>query len=192
MEIKNDVIKNMKPPIENKKALVQKNRHVVFTALLAFVLVVIAAIVGFGIGHSTVQDDITTNPQTEEGLSILSVTESGEWVNVKTSFITFRYPFAFSDIIELEAFNEGSSSQLRIYSKLDGQRILNYIVHFNDNEGLLCGTLKLKEVIPVSVEFKEVPKKLPAEWVSTFSAVQETFNDVLKSMEENGMVSVIE
>ncbi len=174
----------------NNKAAAQKRKKkkqsTVITVLLACILVVTGIIAGFALGRSTAPNDVIINSQTEDaGLSILSISENGEWITVKTSYITLRYPFAFSDIIEVEAFNEGTVSQLRFYSKMDGKRILNYIVHFNDNEGLPCGTLKLKQEIPVSVEFKEAPKKLSKDWLSTFYAVQETFNDVLKSMEEN-------
>lgn len=181
--------------MEKKKALIEKrNKEIkkrkMITVLLAGALVIIAVIAGIGIGSSMDKDDEITVPQTEGGLSIQSVTESGDWVTVKTSLITFRYPFAFSDIIEVEPFNSGVVSELRFYSKIDGKRILNYSILFNGSKGVPCGTLKNKEETPVSVEFEEAPKKLSDDWLNTFYAVQETFNDVLKSMEESKNFSV--
>ena len=184
----------------NKKAdkkISDKQKTVIISVLIACALVITGIIAGFALGSSSVKydnpDDAQTNLSSEkEELSIMSVTEDGDWVTVKTSYITLRYPFAFSDIIEVEAFNENSASQLRFYSEMDGKKILNYVIHFNDNEGTPCGTLDLKKEIPVSAEFKAPPKKLSKDWYSTFYAVQETFNDVLKSMSEDKAFCVVE
>lgn len=153
--------------------------------MLAFVMVAIGLVVGYGLGSNASPDTTTASLKSEDGLSIMSITENGEWRVLDTTYGKLRYPFAFSDIIEVEAFNEGALSELRFYAKIEGKKMLNYTIHFNDNEGIACGTLKLKDEIPVSVVFEDAPEGLKEDWLSTFYAVQETFNDVLKSMEEN-------
>ncbi len=128
---------------------------------------------------------VVTNQPSKAALSIMSITEDGDWIVVETTYGVLRYPFAFSDVIEVEAFNEGETSQLRFYTKIEGQKIKNYTIHYNDNEGTAFGTLKKEKKIPLSVVFEEPPAELQEDWKTTFYAVQETFNDVLKSMEEN-------
>ncbi len=175
----------------------KKKLKIAVTALLAIVMVVAGVAAGYGLGRSSVYEatDVsadTQNVQSENnGLSIMSLKEDGEWIVLNTSFLTLRYPFAFSDIIEAEAYNDESGSQLRFYSVLDEKKVLNFIIHFNSNEGVLCGTLKLEQDIPVTVEFEEFPKKLSDDWQSTFYAVQETFNDVLDSMKDNDNFSAV-
>lgn len=193
IDAKRAEIAKKRAAMEKKKALIEKRKKEIkkrkmITAVIAVALVIVSVVAGVCIGRSTASDDNSPTQRIGKNLSILSITESGDWVTVKTSYITFKYPFAFSDIIEVEAFNDELTSQLRFYSEIDGKRILNYSINFNSEEGIPCGTIKGK--IPVSVMFKEAPKKLSDEWRSTYDAVQETFNDVLKSMEENGMVAV--
>ncbi|MBQ8029477.1 MAG: hypothetical protein IJ262_08755 [Clostridia bacterium] len=119
------------------------------------------------------------------GLSIVSYTENGEWMEVETSYGKFHYPFAFSDIIKIEAVNKGVSAQLRFSAKIEDKIIDAYTIYFNEPKGVPCGILKMSEEIPVTVEFENAPKKLDDDWLITFNAVQETFNDVLISMSEN-------
>lgn len=194
MESNKTSTENKRAAMEKRKALIEKKkkemkRRKIITLIIAIIMTVAGIAVGFALGRGSVPDDVSFSSQNEEGrLSIISTTESGDWVTVKTSFISLRYPFAFSDIIAVEAYNEGLASQLRFYSNLDGKKTLNYVIYFNSNEGIPCGTLKLQGEIPISVEFEKAPKKLSEDWLNTFYAVQETFNDVIKSMEENGMI----
>ncbi len=191
MENNKTSVENKRAAMEKRKALIEKKkkemkRRKIITLIIAVIMTVAGIAFGFALGRGSVPDDVSFSSQNEEGrLSIISTTESGDWVTVKTSFISLRYPFAFSDIIAVEAYNEGLASQLRFYANIDGKKTLNYVIYFNSNEGIPCGTLKLQGEIPVSVEFEKAPKKLSEDWLNTFYAVQETFNDVLKSMENN-------
>ncbi len=202
MENKKVVTEQNKPVNDHRKAILEQRKairekkqrqKVVITVLIVCAMTLTGVVAGFSLGRSAKPkvSDININFQNtnekkeDTGLSITSVKEDGDWIIVNTSYMTLRYPFAFSDIIEVEAYNDESVSQLRFFSNLDDKRILNYVIYFNSDQGIPCGTLKLNGEIPVSVELKEVPKKLSKEWISTYYAVQETFNDVLKSMEEN-------
>ncbi len=202
MEYKTTDMENNGSVIEVEKASVkrQKNPRKSITLLIAIIVAVVCIAVGFLFGRvtgdDTVPDDATISNQpdesglnientTESDLSILSTTESDEWVTVETSFLTIRYPFAFSDVIEVDVYNDGLVSQLRFYANIDEKKILDYVIYFNSNEGMPCGTLKREKEIPVSVEFITAPDDLSEDWLNTFYAVQETFNDVLLSMEGN-------
>ena len=74
--------------------------------------------------------------------------------------------------------------KLKIF-KIEDKIIDAYTIYFNEPKGVPCGILKMSEEIPVTVEFENAPKKLDDDWLITFNAVQETFNDVLLSMSEN-------
>ena len=138
------------------------------------------------VDNSQSETTVSSAQSSKDGLSIMSLTEDGDWIVVETSYGVVRYPFAFSDVIEVEAFNEGETSQLRFYTKIEGEKIKNYTIHYNaDDIGTAFGTLKQKNEIPLSVVFEEFPEDCSEEWMSTFYAVQETFNDILKSMQED-------
>ncbi len=171
----------------------KKKKDLGIIILLSFVMLALGIIIGYSLGSGNESAPAAGIGQitAKENLSIMSLTEEGEWMALETTYGVFRYPFAFSDVIEVEAFNEGGASQLRFYTKIEGRKIKNYTVHYNDNEGTACGILKMKEEIPVSVVFESYPESLPGDWLSTFNAVQETFNDILKSMMEDKNFSAV-
>ena len=126
---------------------------------------------------------------------IESTNEEGEWVVVKTTYGSFKYPFAFSDLIVIEAADLERSAQLRFFMKMDDNNVPIYTIHYNSGEGSLCGTLKLSdgaESIPVTVVLADKPEDLSEDWRLTFYATQETFNDVLFSMAEDKNFSIAE
>lgn len=121
-------------------------------------------------------------------LKILSTAETNQWVSVETTYGTFRYPFAFSDLITVQATGTDVSASLQFTADVDGEMTVIYTIYYNEEKGQPCGTLKLMEgedPISVSVEFTELPADMPEVSKPTFFATQETFNDVLASMKED-------
>ncbi|MBE6768068.1 MAG: hypothetical protein E7549_04060 [Ruminococcaceae bacterium] len=130
----------------------------------------------------------TTEAQGPPALEILSATEAGEWVAVATTFGRFRYPVAMADLLRAEAVSEGTTAALRFVARLDGRDVTIYTIHYNKAVGIPCGTLVLSDTadeIAVYADLAEKPDDLSEEWVGTFYAAQETFNDVLSSMAED-------
>lgn len=131
--------------------------------------------------------DVTPAEERTE-FKIESVTEQGESVSVTTTYGTFAYPFAFSDLIVIEAVDLETTAQLKFFLDMDGVNVPIYTVCYNSEEGSLCGHLTLpdkEEAIPVSVILGEIPEDISEDWKLTFYATQETFNEVLFSMAED-------
>lgn len=121
-------------------------------------------------------------------LKIISSTEGKEWVVVDTTYGTFRYSVAFADIMSVETVNQNNAAQLKFFAQIDGSNVLIYTIHYNANIGTPCGRLSLDDNhkdIPVFVEFEHISGSIHADWLSTYYAVEETFNDVIGSMSEN-------
>ena len=192
--------------MEKKKLIVIIAAAVCLVAVIAAVII---ACVSNGSGGVTdaqsVQSGTDAATQTETGenetgfpeLEIISVTEVGEWVEVDTTYGKFHYPYAFSDIISFEAESTDSTAQIKFYANLDGTKTLMYTLHYSekgDDDWDLCGTFKPSdnaEAIAVYVEFEEAPGDVSGDWLTTFLAARETFNDVISSMDKNeGFTSV--
>lgn len=170
----------------------KKNIAILSLSVLCAALLVAVIAVSFGKNNNSNSTTMNENSNTTQ-LSIINSTENNEWIEVETSYITFRYPSAFSDIIRVEAINTGDISQLRFTGKLEDKLIDIYSIHFNNEEGAPCGVLTVnKNEISVTVDLEAPPENLSADWLTTFNAVQETFNDVLISMSENDNFKIAE
>lgn len=147
--------------------------------------------------HDSTEDTEQQTPVTPEEkdfpeLQILSTTEDNSWVTVETTYGTFRYPFAFSDLITVKADSNDASASLQFTADVDGEMTVIYTIYYNEENGHPCGTLKLAEdedPVTVSVVFAELPADMPEASKPTFFATQETFNDVLTSMKEDSRFS---
>ena len=121
-------------------------------------------------------------------LEIEVTSESGNLVVLKTSYGYVRYPKAFSDFITVEAVNYDGSSELQFFADLGGKKVPIYTIHYNIDAGIPCGRFRVAAVtdeVGVSVTFHEIPENISENWVSTFNATQETFNDVLASLADD-------
>ena len=125
---------------------------------------------------------------------IESIEEVGEFVVVTTSYGVFKYPYAFSDLIAIEALETGSSAQLQFFVRMEDEKNPIYTIYYNSGEGSLCGNLELSEdeKLSVWVVFADMPEGLSDDWQQTFYAVKETFNDVLFSMAEDPKFCLVE
>ncbi len=121
-------------------------------------------------------------------LQLLSIEERGEWMLVETTYGFFRYPIAFADLLAPEVIDQGSSARVQFVAQMAEESLVIYTLHYNEAVGKHCGTLQLSpdtEKVPVYVEFAEESDAIPSDWIDTFYALQETFNDVLLSMAED-------
>ena len=144
-------------------------------------------------GNSIGQTETEAAPE-ESGfpkLEVLSDKEDSNWVQVETTYGTFRYPAAFSDIIKVNTVTEKESAQLQVMLLTGEVELAVYTLYYNyegNDAAIPCGKLKLtdeSEEMTVSVVFENAPESLSADWLSTFYAVQETFNNVIVSMAED-------
>ena len=177
-----------------------KNKKHVLYAVIACAVIVFMVVLAIILDNATKKianselDPSDTYYSEVPELRILSSIESGSNVVVDTTYGTFKYPLAFSDLIKFEAVNGESSSQLEFFVHISGKDVPVYSIYYNEGKGDRFGKLSLGGEytdIWVSIAFADPDDSVKSEWTNTFYAVQETFNTVLSSMEENdGFTSV--
>lgn len=162
---------------------------VVFSAAI-----VVIALVGGGRndGEAGSDDDTRTNASQKkeslDELSVESVEEQGDAVVVSTTYCTLKYPFAFADLIRVEAIDHEGSAALEFIAEIDGVSYKLYTILFGSSAGIPVGTIELgedEEEYDVNVLFHELEEEVGESERTTFYATQETFNDVVASMAEN-------
>jgi len=172
-----------------KRTRKQNNRKGLVATIATLTVVLVALLLVF-LFSGRVGDDPTT-PAYEipiKTLTIESVEEQKSTMVVKTTYGQFSYPFAFSDLLHIEEENEISWSALHFYLYLQGKRYAIYSIFFNEGDGEPIGLIDLGDEWTetlVTVVFHSLPTGMNEEFERTFYATQETFNDVLVSLEEN-------
>ena len=118
-------------------------------------------------------------------LLVESVKEQEDIVLVNTTYVTVKYPYAFSDLMSVEA------ETFEDYAVLEFGAIINdtthkvYTLYFNGEEGMPLGTLERNgETYVVTAQFHDA-SGVSEDNMITFFAAQETFNDVVNSLSEN-------
>lgn len=120
----------------------------------------------------------------EAVLAVESVTEQGDMVIVQTTYCDVKYPFAFADLIGVEAEEE----KLNFVLQLSGEEHLLFAICFQEGEGIPLGTLAVEgkeEPVAVWAQIGTADEAALGDNVSTYYAAQESFNDVLASLMEN-------
>lgn len=170
----------------------------VVTVVLVLVCVMLAMSRGKNPASQPTNPAVTTSPtgtpapqpsvdagESVKELLLQDVSEKGDRIVVTTTYCTVSYPVAFEELIEVEVRTQEDCAQITFYSTIDGKRTALYELLFNSREGVPLGYLQVEEdVYTVYARFYE-PEGLSKDGVSTFYAVQETFNDVAMSLEDN-------
>jgi len=163
-----------------------RNKRLLNILVIACVLSVLGTVIALCVNR---RERPSPAPSAEQvvPLKLLSIAEHGEWMVAETNYGSFRYPAAFADILAPEVIAHATSSELQFIAQIADQSLVAYSIRYNERIGDRCGTLRLSDAvedIPVYVEFAE-PTGIPDDWLDTFYAVQETFNDVLDSMAQD-------
>jgi hypothetical protein len=102
---------------------------------------------------------------------------------VETSYGTISYPFAFSDLIGVQAHNLGGATALEFTAKLNNGSYRIFTIWFGAKDGIPLGSLNLDGVqVPVMADIYEKPTNLSENDNNSFFAAQECFNDVVNSL----------
>lgn len=178
--------------LNHKAATQSKNINnkplVALCCVLAAAIVVVGVWIGVLLCGGTEPGDIPDQTFPGEALKELTVNavlEQENQVRVQTSYGTVCFPFAFSDVIQVEAKNLGSAAALCFYAKIDGDTHKLLTLWFNRDEHIPIGSLLVdgKEV-SVTAELFDVPFGLDQGERNTFLAAQECFNDIVVSLYE--------
>lgn len=169
-------------------------------AFLALMLVMMAGCGGKETGGETTQAPETTAAPTvvettvpteapeKAQLAVDSIEEQGDMMVVNTPYCVLKYPFAFADLIQVEALNNGDAGELVFSAKLDLSDYRLFSIVFGGSGDILLGTMMLpdrEEAVEVYATLYQIDETLSADFVNTFNAAQECFNDVMVSLMEN-------
>ncbi len=163
----------------------QRNLLVLSCILLAAALVILAVSLGIMLGQEPAPEGQTG--QQIGKLTIESIEEQGDKMVVTTSYCQVKYPYAFSDLIQVEAVNDAQGARLVFFATIEGTRADLYSLCFGETDNILLGTLKVGgNTVTVSTELFQAGQGLDKDLQYVFVAAQETFNDVAASLSENG------
>lgn len=155
--------------------------------VVGVVALIVAACIFLGGDKGPAVYDPERGPLKE--LTVGSMERQGETMVVDTSYGEVKFPYAFSDLIRVEAFNQGNQTALTFTARIGGQDEKLYTIWFNSPEGTAAGSMDLKDgedPVTVTLVFYQPDAELSEGDRTTFYATQETVNDVLASLEEGG------
>lgn len=142
-----------------------------------------------GTSQTTGSDQTTGAPLVDE-LVIHSTREEGEWVWVSTSYGDFRYPYAFAELVAVEAKTEADRVALLFSACINGKNEPAYTLWIHKGVGTPAGLLAVQDrQVMTYVQFHSPDSSLGAEDMVAFYAAQETLNDVLQSMVDAGILT---
>ena len=133
--------------------------------------------------QSTTQTPQLSLPDEEE-LSALISEEQGEFMLVKTSFLTLKYPIAFFDVIRVTE----NGNAIEFYADLGETLCPIYTIYLSDEGDMTIGTLALAgrdDPMGLTAVFHEPVDGLTDDELFTFNAARDTFSEVWFSLSEN-------
>lgn len=121
-------------------------------------------------------------------LTVGEYTRNGETLVVDTSYMDVEFPYAFSDLIRVEAVGQGNQTGLAFSATIAGESRELYTLWFNGKDGQTVGIFDPEDgagAVVVTLVFYNVDAQLQDDDRTTFFATQETVNDVLASMKKH-------
>ena len=165
--------------------------------LVGFLLAVIVVLLVLLIGNLNNMQNSTEPGQTpstqpsetgENHWTIYSISEQGSQVVVTTNFCQLKYPYAFSDLIKVEAITEGNTMSLQFSAIIDGESHKLYVLTLGGQGDLfVCSLTVTPGQAPIRVHgtLYQPGPELSEDGRFAFVAAQETFHDVVVSLQEN-------
>lgn len=177
----------------------KKNVRKMIAVLMAMMLILLAGCGGKDVPAETTPETEATEaavaPETTETteepakpqLAVDSIEEQGDMMVVNTPFFQLKYPFAFADLIQVEAVDNGEVAELHFSAKLDLSDYRLFSISFGGTGDFLLGTMVLPQFeapVEVYATLYRIDETLSSDFVNTFNAAQECFNDVMMSLME--------
>jgi hypothetical protein len=161
--------------------------------LVAIIIVLLVLLVGsLDNKQNPIEEEQTPHTQvtqpSEKILTVKSVEEQGNMIVVYTNYCQIKYPYAFADLINVEAINSNEKTSLLFTVLLDGKKMNIYELTFGGEGSISVGEITLipgQAPVNVYATFYESGTDLNEDMRIAFFAAQETFNDVAASLGEN-------
>lgn len=164
----------------------------VLLAVIFGLLVTLLLVMDHGQGPAQPQSSSGTEstPDVQTGigdqLEIQRIEEQGDVVVVTTNYCRVTYPYAFSDLVQVEQINSDEKVALRFYAVVSGKRMELYELVFGGEGSAPLGMLILNgKALPLTANFYKPAADISENDRIAFVAAQETFNDVALSLEDN-------
>lgn len=145
---------------------------------------------------STEHSELLESPKDEPaGLVLYSIEEQEDTMVVSTSYCLLKYPFAFSDLIKVEAVDLADSSEIVFKALIGETEYKLFTIAFNGTDGIFLGTMNVPErsaIVDVYAELYSADENMDDNALATFYAAQEVFNDVVFSLAENESFTPVE
>lgn len=164
-----------------------KKQLLIAGCVIGVVALIVAACVFLGKDKEPAVYNPERGPLKE--LTAGSPERQGEMMVVDTSYGEVKFPYAFSDLIGVEALNQGNQAALMFTARINGQDEDLYTIWFNGSDGVTAGSMDLKDgeaPVTVTLVIYNPGSNLSGDDLTTFYATQETVNDVLSSLVETG------
>ena len=184
----------MERPIRRKTNIKKKNLNAKQLTFLAGCVIGAAALIVvacFLIFSPKAKEDSdfknveTTAPAINLGeLTIVDMYRQGSSMLVKTSYLDVEFPYAFSDVITVEAVSKDGvpGLEFRVKTKSMDERL--YTIWFGGTAGKSVGTYLGQ--VKVMGEVCRIPNYLGKDEQFDCKSAQDTYNDVLQSMYKSG------
>lgn len=178
---------------KKKKASMQRKVLMAVNATLSVVLVLLIVVLIFliqGDTHENVVPNATEDSTPVElsnmkELLVERVTKHEDAMIVETTYGTVKYPYAFSDLINVEAKTFKDYAVLEFSAAIDDTDYKLYTLFFNGEADMPIGKILVDgKTYAVTAQFHDVSGISDDDMV-TFYAAQETFNDVVNSLSAN-------
>jgi hypothetical protein len=170
-----------------KKTLDAKQLMVLAGCVIGVAALIIAACFIFDVkpepGPEATQPLRTSMPD----LTIGEPTRNGQSMLVNTSYMDVEFPYMFSDYIYCQPINQQNATALEFRVRTATMDAPLYTIWFNGNVGQSVGSFDPGDgqgTVPVTVVFHKAEEKLSQDDLGTFKATQESFNEVLASMQQ--------
>lgn len=179
-------------PVRRRKKKQDKKIFWIIGAAAVVLIAVIWLLIGTGDKMPQAHDP-ERGPLRE--LSVNAMTRQGETMVVDTSYMKLEFPYAFSDLIKVEAINQGNQTGLAFTAPIAGEDRKLYTIWFNGRDGEKVGAYDLgdgEKPVVVTLAFYSPAAKLEGDDRITFFATQETVNDIVSSMRKDAHFTVYE
>lgn len=180
-----------------KKKTPNSKQLLIAGCVIGAVALIVAACIFLGGGGSKEEGPVAYDPDRGplKELKVNSLTRQGETMEVDTSYGKVEYPYAFSDLIQVETLNQDNQTALAFSARINNEDKALYTIWFNGSEGQTVGALDLEDgerPVLITVVFYQPGAELSGDDRTTYYATQETVNDVLTALQKDKNFTTIE
>lgn len=138
-----------------------------------------------GGSSSTSSSSVPKGAASIKELVVETIEEQGKSMIVTTSYGVIKYPVGFSELIHIDTESFADHTRMNFSTVVDGETVPLYTLYFNKYTGVSIGSMLVDgTVYAVTAEVYDLDQ-VDEDHILSCQAAQETFHDVIVSLEEN-------